>query len=196
MVLRTVFSPPRARRPSPSAGMSEPTLDPRQARVSGALMRVNHVGEVCAQALYAAQALLASDAAVRASFDAAAREENDHLAWTRDRLRELAARPSALVPLWYAGSFAIGLAAGALGDRFSMGFMAETERQVQAHLGRHLERLPAEDHASRAIVSRMRDEEAHHAQVAAGAAGAPLPAGVAAAMAAAAKVMTTTAHYV
>jgi 3-demethoxyubiquinol 3-hydroxylase len=157
-------------------------------------MRVNHVGEVCAQALYQAQALTARTPELRTQMEQAAREEQDHLAWTEQRLRELNDRPSLLNPLWYAGAFAIGLAAGRAGDRWSLGFVVETERQVEEHLAGHLDRLPAADAASRAIVARMKDEEAGHARGAEAAGAQPLPRPVRWAMRAAAKVMTTTAH--
>jgi ubiquinone biosynthesis monooxygenase Coq7 len=159
-------------------------------------MRVNHVGEICAQALYTAQAMATSNDTLRASLQHAAREETDHLAWTQARLDELGARPSVLNPLWYAGAFAMGLVAGRLGDRVSLGFIVETERQVEAHLEGHLERLPAADHASRAIVAQMKADEAAHAASAQLAGAAELPAPVKIAMRAAAKVMTTTAHYI
>ena len=159
-------------------------------------MRVNHVGEVCAQALYSAQALATRDPALRRQFEAAAREETDHLAWTQQRLQELGSRPSLLNPVWYAGAFAIGLMAGRAGDAVSLGFVVETERQVEQHLDSHLERLPANDRASQALVRQMRDDEARHGRVAqeAGASELPLPARWA--MRAAARVMTAAAHYV
>ncbi|TAL68915.1 MAG: 2-polyprenyl-3-methyl-6-methoxy-1,4-benzoquinone monooxygenase [Burkholderiaceae bacterium] len=194
--LRTLFAAPRASRPCPVLPLDETQLDAAQKRQSGALMRVNHVGEVCAQALYASQALATRDAGLRQHFEAAAREETDHLAWTRGRLAELGARPSLLNPLWYAGAFAMGLVAGRLGDRVSLGFVLETERQVEAHLQSHLERLPAGDHASRAVVVQMRDDEAHHAAQAQRAGALEFPAPVKALMKAAARVMTTTAHYI
>lgn len=159
-------------------------------------MRVNHVGEVCAQALYTAQALATRDPQLRRHFEHAADEETDHLAWTAERLKELGHRPSLLNPLWYAGAFALGLVAGRVGDRLSLGFVVETERQVEAHLQSHLERLPASDHASRAIVAQMKVDEAAHAASALQAGAAELPAAAKALMRAAAKVMTTTAHYV
>jgi ubiquinone biosynthesis monooxygenase Coq7 len=157
-------------------------------------MRVNHVGEVCAQALYSAQALTTSNPSLRRQFEQAAREETDHLVWTERRLRELGARPSVLNPLWYAGAFGIGLLAGRAGDATSLGFLMETERQVERHLESHLERLPAGDRASRAIVSQMRDDEAAHAQGAERAGGVQLPLPVRWAMRLAARVMTATAH--
>jgi ubiquinone biosynthesis monooxygenase Coq7 len=166
-----------------------------EARESAALMRVNHVGEICAQALYTAQAAATRNPALRAHFEAAAREETDHLAWTRERLSELNDRPSILNPLWYAGAFGLGLLAGRLGDRVSLGFVVETERQVEAHLESHLSRLPAADQASRAIVSQMKEDEAAHAAQAVAAGAIPLPAPAKALMRAAAKVMTSTAHY-
>jgi len=174
----------------------ETRLTPQEQRHAAALMRVNHVGEICAQALYTAQAAATLDPALRRRFEEAAREEGDHLAWTRSRLDELGSRPSLLNPLWYAGAFGLGLAAGRLGDPVSLGFVVETERQVEAHLQSHLERLPAGDHASRAIVAQMKDDEAEHARQAVHAGAAELPAPARALMRAAAKVMTTTAHYI
>jgi len=159
-------------------------------------MRVNHVGEVCAQALYQAQALTARSPELRQQMLAAAREETDHLAWTQQRLKELNDRPSLLNPVWYAGSFAIGLAAGRLGDAASLGFVVETERQVEAHLASHLDRLPAADEASRAIVEQMKADEARHAEDALAAGAAPMPEPVKWLMRATAKVMTTVAHRV
>jgi 3-demethoxyubiquinol 3-hydroxylase len=159
-------------------------------------MRVNHVGEVCAQALYQAQALTARSPQLREQMLAAAREETDHLAWTQERLRELNDRPSWLNPLWYAGSFAIGLVAGRLGDAASLGFVVETERQVEAHLASHLERLPVGDAASRAIVNQMKQDEARHADEALAAGAAPMPEPVKWLMKASARVMTTVAHRV
>jgi ubiquinone biosynthesis monooxygenase Coq7 len=165
-------------------------------RLSGALMRVNHAGEVCAQALYQAQALTARSEDLREQMLAAARDEVDHLAWTEARLKALGDRPSWLNPLWYAGAFAIGLAAGRLGDQASLGFVVETERRVEAHLASHLERLPAEDAESRAIVAQMKADEARHAEEALAAGATALPAPVQRLMRAAAKVMTTVAHRV
>jgi ubiquinone biosynthesis monooxygenase Coq7 len=159
-------------------------------------MRVNHVGEVCAQALYNAQALTTRDAQLRDHFDAAARDESDHLAWTHRRLRELGARTSLLNPLWYAGAFGIGLLAGSLGRAVSLGFVAETERQVEQHLQGHLARLPEADRASRAIVGQMMADEARHASAARAAGGSELPAPVKFAMRVAARVMTRTAHHI
>lgn len=174
----------------------ETRLQERETRQSAALMRVNHVGEVCAQALYTAQALTTRDPALRRHFERAAGEETDHLAWTAERLQELGDRPSLLNPLWYAGAFAIGLVAGRLGDRVSLGFVVETERQVEAHLESHMRRLPPADHASRAIVAQMKDDEAAHAGQAMQAGAVELPPPARALMRAAAKVMTTAAHYI
>ncbi len=193
--LRTLFAPPRASRPSPALGLAATSLEARAQRDAAALMRVNHVGEVCAQALYSAQALATRDPQLRRHFEHAARDESDHLAWTHQRLQEMGSRPSWLNPLWYAGAFGLGLVAGRLGDRVSLGFVVETERQVEAHLESHLNRLPAEDHASRAIVAQMKADEAAHAAQAVSAGAVPLPAPVKGLMRAAAQVMTTTAHY-
>jgi ubiquinone biosynthesis monooxygenase Coq7 len=196
--LRAVSGGARAARPTPQPAPDAPEepLDAEQKRLSGALLRVDHVGEVCAQALYQAQALTARDPALREQMAAAAREEVDHLAWTAERLRALDARPSLLNPLWYAGAFAIGLVAGRAGDRWSLGFVVETERQVEEHLAGHLDRLPAGDGASRAIVEQMKADEARHALAAEAAGAQPLPEPVRKAMRAAAKLMTTTAHYI
>ncbi len=183
--------------PAAAAGSAAPDdaeLSPEDKRLSGALMRVNHVGEVCAQALYAAQALATRDPALARHFDAAARDETDHLAWTQRRLQELGDRPSLLNPLWYGGAFAIGLVAGRLGDATSLGFVVETERQVERHLDSHLDRLPAADRVSRAIVEQMKDDEIRHAVDAERAGARRIPAPVRLAMRLAAKVMTTTAH--
>ena len=198
VALRTLSGGSRAERATPTApaGAAAPELSAEEKRLSGALMRVNHVGEVCAQALYQAQAIATSDAGLKAQMAQAAREEVDHLAWTEQRLGELGDRPSLLNPLWYGGAFLIGLAAGRLGDRVSLGFVVETERQVERHLESHLERLPAADLASRAIVAQMRSDEAEHAVAARLAGGIDLPAPVRGAMRLAARVMTGTAHYV
>lgn len=200
VALRTLSGGSRAERPTPSPALADAAavVEPgaHEKRLSGALMRVNHVGEVCAQALYQAQALATSNAELKAQMARAAREEVDHLAWTEQRLAELGDRPSLLNPLWYGGAFLIGLAAGRLGDRVSLGFVVETERQVEHHLESHLERLPAGDLASRAIVDQMRVDEAEHAAAAQLAGGVELPAPVRGAMRLAARVMTGTAHYV
>lgn len=193
--LRTLFAAPRASRACPTVPGEKTELALQDKALSGALMRVNHVGEVCAQALYAAQALGTRDPALREHFLQASREEGDHLAWTKARLDELGARPSLLNPLWYAGAFGLGLVASRLGDRLSLGFVVETERQVEAHLAGHLERLPQGDHESRAIVAQMKDDEALHAREAEQAGALQLPEPVKALMRSAARVMTTTAHY-
>ena len=194
--LRTLFAKPRGTRPCPVVPADATHLGVQERSHAAALMRVNHVGEICAQALYTAQALATRDAALRATLEQAAREETDHLAWTQARLDDLGGRPSLLNPLWYAGAFTMGLVAGRLGDPVSLGFIVETERQVEAHLQGHLDRLPAADHASRAIVAQMKADEAAHADAAQRAGAVEMPAPVKMAMRAAAKVMTTTAHYI
>jgi ubiquinone biosynthesis monooxygenase Coq7 len=195
--LRTLSGGAHAARPAPVAP-SDPAaeLAPEARRLSGALMRVNHVGEVCAQALYQAQALTSRSPQLRHQMATAAREEMDHLAWTEQRLAELGDRPSLLNPLWYAGAFAIGLVAGRIGDRVSLGFVVETERQVEQHLAGHLTRLPEEDLRSRAIVEQMKADEARHGLQAQQAGAVELPSPVRGLMRLAAKVMTTTAHHV
>jgi len=201
--LRTLAGASHAGRPEPQPAPqsegAEPQTEPAalpesQRRLSAALMRVNHVGEVCAQALYQAQALTARTDALREQMHAAARDEVDHLAWTQDRLSELGGRTSVLNPLWYAGAFGIGLVAGRFGDAVSLGFVVETERQVEQHLASHLERLPAEDARSRAIVDQMKEDERRHADDAQGAGGVELPLPVRMLMRGAARVMTLTAH--
>jgi ubiquinone biosynthesis monooxygenase Coq7 len=199
--LRSLLAPPAAARPLPIT--PPPTREGREAdaqlsadekRESAALMRVNHAGEVAAQALYHAQALFARDPEVREFMLHAAREETDHLAWCETRLQELGSRPSLLNPLWYAGSFGIGTLAAMLGDKASLGFVAETERQVEGHLKGHLERLPTADQRSRAIVEAMRHDEVGHGQQALSAGGARLPAPVRELMRRTARVMTHTAY--
>ena len=192
--LRTLSGAVHAARPNPAGPAMPEDLTPEDRRLAGALMRVNHVGEVCAQALYQAQALTARTEDLRKQMDRASREEGDHLAWTQQRLAELGDRTSLLNPLWYAGAFGIGLLVGRLGDRVSLGFVIETERQVEQHLAGHLDRLPAGDRRSRAIVDAMKDDEARHANEAQDAGGQPLPLPVTWLMRGAAKVMTTTAH--
>jgi ubiquinone biosynthesis monooxygenase Coq7 len=175
--LGTIFdAAPVAVRPSPAEEVADTELDDAARRHAAGLMRVNHVGEVCAQALYFGQAAFARDERQRARMLDAAAEETDHLAWCGERLRELDSRPSLLNPLWYAGAYAIGATAGAISDRLSLGFVVETERQVEAHLGEHLERLPEADARSRAIVSAMKDDEARHAENALAAGAKELPA--------------------
>ena len=192
--LRTRSGTVTPARPMPGARLDEPALEPRERRDAAGLMRVNHTGEVCAQALYAAQAIVARDPDVRERYARAARDEEDHLAWTQERLAELGARPSLLNPLWYAGSFAIGVAAGVAGDRANLGFVVETERQVEDHLTAHIERLPANDTKSRAIVTQMRDDEARHGAMALEAGAVPLPFPIRRAMRAAADVMRAVAY--
>lgn len=192
--LRTLFSDHRATRKVPGLPVQDNPLEAAERRHAAGLMRVNHVGEVCAQALYTAQALATRDTVLRRHLEQAAREETDHLAWTEERLKELGGRRSLLNPLWYAGAFGLGLLAGRVGDRASLGFVVETERQVEAHLQGHLDRLPAADRASRAIVAEMKADEARHAQAAQAAGAVELPGPVKLAMRAAAKVMTTTAY--
>lgn len=192
--LRSINSVATASRPNPSVGVAEPGLSEQEKTHSAGLMRVNHVGEVCAQALYAAQSAFAKTPLTREQFKQAGQEEIDHLAWTADRLNELGSRTSLLNPLWYAGSFALGALAAKLGDPVSLGFVVETERQVEAHLNSHLDELPENDLRSRAIVTQMRDDEAAHAQAAAGLGAAELPLPVKKVMEAMAKVMTTTAY--
>jgi ubiquinone biosynthesis monooxygenase Coq7 len=181
---------------APAESVPDATLSETERAESAALMRVNHVGEVCAQALYEAQAIGARDPQLRTMFLEAANEELDHLAWTQQRITELGGRTSLLNPLWHAGSFAIGLFAARLGDKVSLGFMAETERQVEAHLQGHLERLPAHDVASRRVVEAMKQDEARHAEHADERGGVTLPWPARMAMRLAARVMTRTAHHI
>jgi ubiquinone biosynthesis monooxygenase Coq7 len=192
--LRTMSNVATASRPNPAVGVAEPGLTEQEKSHSAGLMRVNHVGEVCAQALYAAQSAFAKTPLTREQFHKAGEEEVDHLAWTADRLQELGSRTSLLNPLWYAGSFALGAVAAKLGDPVSLGFVVETERQVEAHLDRHLDELPANDLRSRAIVTQMRDDEVAHAEAAAQLGAAELPLPVKKVMQAMAKVMTTAAY--
>ncbi len=194
--VRTVFGRPKVTgRPNPADGVPEADLNERERRVAAGLMRVNHTGEVCAQALYQGQALTARLPEVRQRMEQASAEENDHLEWCETRLKELRSRTSLLNPLWYAGSFAIGAAAGVVGDRWSLGFVAETEHQVVDHLNGHLESLPESDARSRAIVEQMREDEGHHATVALEAGGARLPGPVRRLMAVTSKLMTGTTYH-
>jgi ubiquinone biosynthesis monooxygenase Coq7 len=173
--LRAVAAPPPSLRPSPAAALAEADLSADDRRESAALMRVNHAGEIAAQALYQGQSLFARSAATRELLANAAREERDHLAWCATRIEELGGRTSLLAPFWYAGSFGIGVLAGLRADTESLGFVSETERQVEAHLRDHLERLPAHDAKSAAILSRMADDEVHHGTTASLAGGTELP---------------------
>lgn len=193
--LKTITGVTVAQRSNPALNLSESTLSETERRHSAGLMRVNHVGEVCAQALYEAQALFARDEATRAQFSQAGDEELDHLAWTAERLRELDSRPSLLNPLWYAGAFFMGAVAARTGDANSLGFVVETERQVEAHLDSHLSELPVQDARSRAIVTQMRDDEIEHGAAAQQLGAAELPLPVRTGMRLMAKVMTGTAYY-
>lgn len=195
--LRTMFAQHHASRPNPASGLADSSLSDSDKRQAAALMRVNHVGEVCAQALYTAQALATKDEALRRHLQAACEEETDHLAWTEERLKQLGGRTSLLNPLWYAGAFGIGFVAAKLGgDAMSLGFVVETEHQVEAHLQSHMQRLPESDQASRAIVAQMKVDEMRHAQEALAAGAIALPMRVQGLMRVAAKVMTTVAHRV
>ena len=192
--LRAVAGVHEAHRRSPAGDIDGPDLSEAEKAHAEALMRVNHVGEVCAQALYEGQALTARDPGIRAKLEQAAREEQDHLAWCKERIDELGGRLSVLNPLWYAGSFAHGTAAGVLGDRWSLAFLAETERQVEEHLEGHLGKLPAGDARSRAIVAKMQEEEAGHRATAQALGAADLPPPAKAAMRLLAGVMTRVAY--
>lgn len=192
--LRTLFAPAQSERPVPGDTLPEAELSDDEKKLAAALMRVNHCGEICAQALYQGQGLTARNSEVKHDLAQAAREETEHLAWTEQRIRELGGRKSLLNPLWYGGSFLIGAVAGALGDRWNLGFLAETERQVEQHLKGHLGRLPAQDLRSRAIVDQMKRDEMRHAVTAVAHGGSDLPLPVRAVMKLTAKVMTTTAH--
>ena len=192
--LSTVAGSPRAERANPGETIPDVVLDEAERRHAAGLMRINHVGEVCAQALYVGQAAVARDPATRAHLLEAAQEETDHLAWCADRLRELDSRPSLFNPLWYSGSFAIGAAAGLRGDGWNLGFVVETERQVEAHLDEHLRALPAADQRSRAILQVMKADEARHADNAQAAGARALPAPVKAGMRLASKAMKAVAY--
>jgi len=194
---RTVIGKPKiTERPNPAEGTADAELSDPERKQAAGLMRVNHAGEVSAQALYQGQALTARLEEVRHSMERAALEENDHLAWTEQRLNELGSHRSRLNPLWYMGSFAIGAFAGALGDKWSLGFVAETEHQVIRHLDSHLAKLPPQDQKSRQILEQMKQDEAHHATVALEGGGASLPWPVKKLMAAMSRVMTTSAYYI
>jgi len=191
--LRTLTGLARSSRPIPGHDLPDAEMSDHERRLSAGLMRVNHTGEVCAQALYSAQAAVARDPTIALRFAGAAREEEDHLAWTQARLAELGDRTSLLNPLWYAGSFAIGALAGLVSDRINLGFVVETERQVEEHLTTHLDRLPEQDAKSRAIVDAMRADEARHGAMAYEAGGAGLPPPVPTVMRLAANVMKAVA---
>lgn len=193
--LRTLAAAATPARPNPAGDAPSQPLPEDSRRHAAGLMRVNHAGEIAAQALYQGQALTARDPTVRDSLRQASEEEGDHLAWCEERLRELDARPSVLNPLWYAGSFAIGALAGALGDRVSLGFVAETERQVEGHLHEHLERLPREDERSRRILEQMQRDEIRHGERARGAGAKALPAPITHLMRLTSRIMTRTAYW-
>ena len=192
--LSTVAGSPRAERANPGETIPDVVLDEAERRHAAGLMRINHVGEVCAQALYIGQAAVARDPATRAQLLEAAQEETDHLAWCADRLRELDSRPSVFNPLWYAGSYAIGVAAGLRGDGWNLGFVVETGRQVEAHLQEHLRTLPAADARSRAILEVMKDDEVRHADHAQAAGARRLPPPIPTLMATASKLMKAVAY--
>ena len=194
--LRTLLAPAHSARPVPGAAVVEAEMTAPERSLAAALMRVNHTGEICAQALYQGQSLTARNAGARAALAQAAAEETDHLAWTAQRIAELGGRASFLNPLWYAGSFALGAAAGLFGDRWNLGFLAETERQVEGHLAGHLDRLPPQDEKSRAIVDAMKVDEARHAGTAVDHGAAELPEPVKLAMKAGSRVMTRTAFWI
>jgi ubiquinone biosynthesis monooxygenase Coq7 len=195
--VRTLFGRPKVtERRNPAELHTDVDLNDDERRHIGRLMRVNHTGEVCAQALYQGQALTARNASVREGLERSAREENDHLAWCEQRIDELGGRKSLLNPLWYAGSFAMGAAAGIAGDKWSLGFVVETERQVENHLEDHIAQVPADDQRTRAILEQMQADEAHHAEVAGAAGGAELPQPVKLAMKAVSKVMTRGVYWV
>jgi ubiquinone biosynthesis monooxygenase Coq7 len=194
--LRTVTGPSRSARPMPGEHQADAELEPVERAHSAALMRVNHTGEVCAQALYQGQALTARDSQAKQALTQAAHEEVEHLAWTEQRLDELGGRKSFLNPLWYAGSYAMGALAGLAGDRWSLGFLAETERQVVEHLNGHLKVLSHRDGRSRAVITAMKRDEARHATTALHMGGAPLPLPCRVAMRLASRVMTTTVRWV
>lgn len=194
--LRTLLTPAQTLRPVPGSDLPDVELTDTEKQRSGALMRVNHVGEVCAQALYQGQGLTARNEAVQQTLMQAAREETEHLAWTERRIAELGGRKSLLNPLWYGGSFAIGVLAGMLGDKWNLGFLAETEQQVGAHLASHLLKLPNNDEKSRAIVTQMKLDEACHATMALSHGGAELPMPVKFTMKLGSKVMTRTAYWI
>jgi len=194
--LRTLLTSAQTVRPVPGSELPEADLTDTERQLSSALMRVNHVGEVCAQALYQGQGLTARNEAVQQTLMQAAREETEHLAWTERRIAELGGRKSLLNPLWYGGSFAIGVVAGLLGDKWNLGFLAETEHQVGAHLASHLQQLPNNDEKSRAIVTQMEIDEASHATMALSHGGAELPLPVKFTMKLGSKVMTRTAYWI
>ena len=193
--LRAVFARAQSVRAHPDAALAESELTVEQKRHVAAVMRVNHTGEVCAQALYNGQALTAHNAETAQSLKQASAEETEHLAWCKKRIKQLGGRTSVLNPVWYAGSFALGALAGVLGDKWSLGFLAETEHQVGRHLQSHLQKLPQADKKSRAIVQQMQQDEAHHADSAVAQGAAVLPAPVQMAMQLSSKLMTKTTYW-
>lgn len=193
--LRTVFATAQSSRPHPDQASSETVMSDAEKKHAIALMRINHSGEVCAQALYNGQALTAHNPQVAVALKQASKEETEHLAWCEKRIHDLGGRKSLLNPLWYAGSFALGAVAGAIGDKWSLGFLAETEHQVGGHLQGHLQKLPAQDEKSRAIVSQMYADETSHKNTALELGGAPLPAPVKLAMRMTSKLLTHTAYH-
>jgi 3-demethoxyubiquinol 3-hydroxylase len=195
--LRTIFGRPQVtERPDPAVGLPEADLSEAERRHVARLMRINHTGEVCAQGLYQGQALTARLPEVRAKMERSAQEENDHLAWCEGRLDALGDRKSLLNPLWYLGSFAMGAAAGLAGDKWSLGFVVETERQVESHLDNHLAQIPDHDARDRAVLQKMKGDEVHHAEVAKSAGGAELPAPIRLGMRLTAKIMTGTVYWI
>jgi 3-demethoxyubiquinol 3-hydroxylase len=193
--LRTLFAPAQARRESPAGAEMETSVSPREKTAAVRLMRINHTGEVCAQALYQGQALTARNPEIRATLGRAADEEQDHLAWCEERLNELGGRKSVLNPLWYGGSFALGTLSGLLGDRWNMAFLAETERQVEGHLAGHLDQLPASDAKSRAVLEQMRKDEASHGATAHAHGAADMPEPLKIAMRVGSQVMKTATYW-
>lgn len=194
--LRAVFAPARSARPVPGEGLTEICLSSAERREAAALMRVNHSGEISAQALYQGQALVSRDGTIREALQKAAAEEGDHLSWTEHRLAELGGRTSLLNPLWYAGAFSFGWMAGRLGDDWNLGFLAETERQVEAHLDRHMQRLPTNDRKSRAVIDQMREDEVSHARMAERLGARELPGAVKYAMRLVSSIMTRAAYWI
>jgi ubiquinone biosynthesis monooxygenase Coq7 len=194
--LRTVLAEAQTVRPFPDQGKTENTLSAEEKRHAAALMRINHTGEVCAQALYNGQALTARNPATEEALRQASQEETEHLAWCEKRIRELGSHKSLLNPLWYAGSFTLGALAGALGDKWNLGFLAETEKQVGKHIENHLQRLPIQDEKSRAVLDQMAIDEAKHADTAMQHGGVPLPLPVRLAMKLSSKVMTKTVYWI
>ena len=194
--LRTLFASTHAARPRPDADLEEPALDDASKHHAAALMRINHVGEVCAQALYSGQAITSKNPQIVKALQRAAAEETDHLAWCEARISELGGHKSLLNPLWYAGSFTLGAVAGALGDKWNLGFLAETESQVAAHLQNHLQELSNADIKTRTIVNQMQQDEAAHASEANALGASELPAPIKAGMKIASKIMTKTAYYI